>query len=131
MPHIIVEHSANLNKSHNMGDLVQKLSAAAIETGVFPLAGIRVRMHPVDIFAMADGHPDNAFVAVITRIGAGRDVETQKRSNKAIYDCLCTYFAREIDAGYFAVSVDMEINNPELSFKRNGVADRLKREKSG
>lgn len=130
MPHIIVEHSAKLNESHDMAELAQNLSDAAMETGIFPLAGIRVRMHPVDIYAMADGHPDNVFVAVIVRLGAGRDLETQQRGGKSIYDCLCAYFASEIDAGFMAITVDMEINDPDLSFKRNGVRDRLQREAS-
>ena len=130
MPHFIVEHSANLSAPHDMQALAQKISDVTNATGIFPLAGIRVRMHPVETYAMADGHPDNAFVAVIMRIGAGRDLETRQSAGRTVYDCICEFFADEIERGFMAVSVDMEINDPDMSFKRNGVADRLKRENS-
>ncbi|MGI9367099.1 MAG: 5-carboxymethyl-2-hydroxymuconate isomerase [Rhizobiaceae bacterium] len=130
MPHLIVEHTANLNKTHDMADLAKRLSDVAVATEIFPLAGVRVRMHPVETYAMADGHPDNAFIAVIMRIGAGRDLEARQRGGQAIFDLLCNCFADEIQQGYMAVSVDIEINDPDMSFKRNGVAGRLKREAS-
>jgi len=130
MPHLIVEHSSNLSQSHDMAALAQQLSNDVAETGIFPLAGIRVRMHPIDTYAMADGHVDNAFIAVIMRIGAGRDLETRQRGGKAVFDCLCDHFADELEAGFMAVSVDIEINDADMSWKRNGVAGRLKRETS-
>ncbi len=128
MPHVIVEHSANLSSSHDMQRLADLIRKAAVSCGVFPLAGIRVRMHPVEIFAMADGHPDNAFVAIVMRIGAGRDLETRQGAGRGVYEVVCDYFAAEIERGFMAVTVDMEINDPDVSFKRNGVANRLKKE---
>lgn len=128
MPHLIVEYSANLTTSHDMAALARKLGDVMAETGIFPLAGIRVRMHPVKTYAMADGHPDNAFVAAIIRIGAGRDLETRQAGAKAVFDCLCQCFAEQIELGFMAISVDMEINDPDMSFKRNGLTARLKRE---
>ena len=128
MPHLIVEHSANLSASHDMADLAQRLNDVVAATGIFPLAGVRVRMYPVETYSMADGHPDNAFIAVIMRIGAGRDLETRQRGGQVVFDLLCNTFADAIEQGYIAVSVDIEINDPDMSLKRNGVAGRLKRE---
>ena len=128
MPHLIVEHSANLSASHDMADLAQRLNDVVVATGIFPLAGVRVRMYPVETYSMADGHPDNAFIAVIMRIGAGRDLETRQRGGQVVFDLLCNTFADAIEQGYMAVSVDIEINDPDMSLKRNGVAGRLKRE---
>ena len=127
MPHFIVEHSANLSSSHDMQWLADQISAVSVETGVFPLAGVRVRLHPVFSYSMADRHPDNTFVAIIMRVGAGRDTLTLQAEGRRVYECVCNFFAAEIEAGYMAISVDMEINDPELSFKRNGVADRMKK----
>ena len=130
MPHLIVEHTANLSETHDLADLARRLGDVVVGTGIFPLSGVRVRMHPVETYAMADGHPDNAFIAVIKRIGAGRDLETRQRGGQVVFDLLCNTFADEIQQGYMAVSVDIEINDPDMSFKRNGVAGRLKREAS-
>ena len=128
MPHLIVEHSANLSESHDMLDLAQRLNDAIVATGIFPLAGVRIRMHQIETYSMADNHPDNAFVAVIMRIGAGRDLETRQRGGQVVFDLLCNTFADEIERGYVAISVDIEINDPDMTYKRNGVAGRLKRE---
>lgn len=128
MPHLIVEHSANLSDQHDMADLAQRLNGVMVATNIFPLAGVRVRMHPIETYSMADGHPDNAFVAAIMRIGAGRDLEVRQRGGQVVYDLLCNTFADAIEQGYMAISVDIEINDPDMSFKRNGVAGRLKRE---
>ncbi|MBV9079473.1 MAG: 5-carboxymethyl-2-hydroxymuconate isomerase, partial [Methylobacteriaceae bacterium] len=43
MPHIIVEYSANLDGAISPRRLVNGLHAAALETGVFPLGGLRTR----------------------------------------------------------------------------------------
>ena len=128
MPHLIVEHSANLNESHDMADLANRMGEACVASGIFPLAGVRVRMHPVKTYAMADNHRDNAFIAVVMRIGAGRDLETRQRGGQVVFDLLCNTFADAIEQGFMAISVDIEINDPDMSFKRNGVAGRLKRE---
>ncbi|NKB53605.1 MAG: 5-carboxymethyl-2-hydroxymuconate delta-isomerase [Rhizobiaceae bacterium] len=128
MPHLIVEHSANLSDQHDMADLARRLSEVVVATGIFPLAGVRVRMHSVATGSIADEHPDNAFIAVIMRIGAGRDLETRQTGGQVVFDLLCNTFADAIEQGFMAVSVDIEINDPDMSFKRNGIAGRLKRE---
>jgi 5-carboxymethyl-2-hydroxymuconate isomerase len=127
MPHLIIEHSANLSDSHDMGEIAERLGEVLAASDIFPVAGIRVRMHPVETYAIADGHPDNAFVAAIMRIGAGRDLETRQRAGADVFDSLCNTFADEIQQSYMAISVDIEINDPDMSFKRNGVANRMKR----
>ena len=59
------------------------LTDVAAGTGVFPLAGIRCRALPRDSYRVADGHPDNGFVHVELRVGAGRDVSTLRRAGEA------------------------------------------------
>jgi 5-carboxymethyl-2-hydroxymuconate isomerase len=41
-----------------------------------------MRAKPRDVCVIADGHKDNAFVAVTVRIGHGRDAETRKRAGQ-------------------------------------------------
>ncbi len=125
MPHLIVEHSANLSKSHDMQALADCINEAVQTTGIFPLAGIRVRLHPSQICSIADGHPDNAFVAIIMRIGAGRDLATRQRGGQAVFDAVCDFFKTEMDSGFMAVSLDIEINDPDMSLKKNGIRTRL------
>ncbi len=125
MPHLIVEHSANLSETHDLQRLSDELRTVIDETGIFPLAGVRVRFHPSEVYTIADSHPDNGFLAIIMRVGAGRDVETKQKAGQAVFDHACAFFAGEIQAGTMMVSVDIEENNPELTFKKNGVHGRL------
>ena len=125
MPHFIVEHSANLAHRHDVKALARTIAAAAAETGVFPLAGIRVRFHPVETYVVADDHPDNAFVSVIVRLGAGRDMETKARAGCHVFDAITAFFGEDMASGHLAVSLDMDESVPETSFKANSIHQRL------
>lgn len=125
MPHFIVEHSANLAESYDLQALADIIRDAAAETGVFPLAGIRVRFHPSEIYTIADGHPENAFLAIVVRLGAGRDMETKNRAGKMVFDAVCGFFGDAMTNGHMMVSLDMDENNAELSFKANSVHRRM------
>ena len=43
MPHFTIEYSANLDERLDMAEVVDVVRKAAVETGIFPLGGIRVR----------------------------------------------------------------------------------------
>jgi len=43
MSHFTTEYSANLDQRVDMGKIVEVIRKAAVETGIFPLGGIRVR----------------------------------------------------------------------------------------
>lgn len=125
MPHLIVEHTARLLQTHDMQALADRLRDVAVETGVFPLAGVRVRLHAADVEAVADGHPDNAYVAILLRIGAGRDTATRRSAGQALFDAAQRFFETEIAGGHFMISLDIQVNDPEVSFKANSIRDRL------
>ena len=85
MPHLIVEYSANLERDLDIPRLVAGVHAAALETGVFPIGGIRTRAERREIYAVADSHPDNAFIHVQARIGAGRMPEVRQKAAEHIF----------------------------------------------
>ena len=71
MPHIWIEYSANLDLDTRA--LMRVVQDAAVGDGsLYPLAGARTRALRVDDYLIVDGHPDNAFVHVLLRIGHGR-----------------------------------------------------------
>ena len=55
MPHFTIEYSANLDGRVDMGAVVELVRKAAVETGIFPLGGIRVRAIRCEHYAIADG----------------------------------------------------------------------------
>ena len=125
MPHFIVEYSDNLSSKRDWGKLPKLISDAAMETGLFPLAGMRVRLYPVQEHSIADEHPDNAFVAIVVRIGAGRSKEDQNKAGQHIFDVLSEFFSTELQSGHFMLSLDIVENDPKVSFKANSIHSRL------
>ncbi|MEW6643911.1 MAG: 5-carboxymethyl-2-hydroxymuconate Delta-isomerase [Pseudomonadota bacterium] len=128
MPHFTIEYSANLTDRVDMGAIVELVRRAAVETGVFPLGGIRVRAIRCDDYAVADGDPQHGFLAMVLRLGQGRDLPTRKRAGAEIFEALSTHLDPVFSSSRFALSFDIvEILN-ETSWKRNNIHDHLKAE---
>ena len=125
MPHFTIEYSADLDARLDMGGVVELVRREAVATGVFPLGGIRVRAIPCPHVAIADGSADLSFLAMVLRIGEGRDLATRQRAGAQIFDAL----SRHLDALFgergFALSFDMQINDPAVSWKRNSIHERV------
>lgn len=130
MPHLSIEHSANLASLSDLTALCERLRDVMLETGVFPHGGIRVRCLSCTHVAIADGHPNNAFAAMVIRMGAGRSDEAKQQAGAAIMQAAEAHFAPLLDDGYFMLSLDIVENNPALSWKTNTVHARLKQEQN-
>ena len=88
MPHLIIEHSANLAERVDVDRLVDALHDAALATGTASIDALRTRAVAREHYAVGDRHPDNAFVAVTARLGAGRGEAEQQRFVEALMDAL-------------------------------------------
>ncbi len=121
MPHLVVEYSANLEDEIAIQELVRKIHEATFATGVFELAAIRTRAERRDVYAVADRHGDNAFVAVRVSIGKGRDEETRQRLGKAIFDAVCSHLEKIPKGGSTAISLEVREIDPTAAFRRNNL----------
>jgi 5-carboxymethyl-2-hydroxymuconate isomerase len=128
MPHFTIEYSANLDARLDMGKVVEVVRKAAVETGIFPLGGIRVRAIRCEHYAVADGGADFGFLAMVLRLGEGRDLATRKKAGEHIFKALSAYLDPVFAQSKFALSFDMQINDKETSWKRNNIHDVLKAE---
>jgi 5-carboxymethyl-2-hydroxymuconate isomerase len=126
MPHFTIEYSANLDSRLDMGDVVELVRKAAVETGIFPLGGIRVRAIRCEHYAIADGRDEYGFLDMVLRLGEGRDLATRKKAGEYIFTALSAYLDPAFASGKFALSFDMQINDKETSWKRNNIHDALK-----
>jgi 5-carboxymethyl-2-hydroxymuconate isomerase len=128
MPHFTIEYSANLDARLDMGKIVEIVRKAAVETGIFPLGGIRVRAIPCEHFAIADGNPHHGFLDMVLRLGEGRDLATRKKAGEHIFRALSDHLDPVFATSQFALSFDMQINDKETSWKRNNIHEALKAE---
>ncbi|HKO72892.1 MAG TPA: 5-carboxymethyl-2-hydroxymuconate Delta-isomerase [Bradyrhizobium sp.] len=128
MPHFTIEYSGNLDQRVDMGEVVELVRKAAVETGIFPVGGIRVRAIRCEHYAIADGAKHFGFLAMVLRLGEGRDLASRKRAGEHIFRALSSYLDPVFAAGKFALSFDMQINDKETSWKRNNIHEALKAE---
>jgi len=126
MPHFTIEYSGNLDVLIDMGEVVEVVRKAAVETGIFPLGGIRVRAIKCEHYAIADGRPDFGFLDMVLRLGEGRDLATRKKAGEHIFKALSAYLDPVFASEKFALSFDMQINDKETSWKRNNIHEAVK-----
>ena len=123
MPHLTIEYSGNLETRVDLQALVQQLHDAALATGIFPEKGLRTRAAPRDVYRIADGHPDNAFIHVLVRIGSGRDLETRRRAGAAIFAALVEATRTDQDHRPLALSLEIQEIHPDLTWKHNNLEE--------
>jgi 5-carboxymethyl-2-hydroxymuconate isomerase len=128
MPHFTIQYSANLDARLDMGEVVEVVRKAAVETGIFPLGGIRVRAIRCEHYAIADGAADYGFLDMVLRLGEGRDLATRKKAGEHIFRALSQHLDPVFSQSKFALSFDMQINDKNTSWKRNNIHDALKAE---
>jgi 5-carboxymethyl-2-hydroxymuconate isomerase len=128
MPHFTIEYSANLDNRVDMSKVVEIVRKAAVETGIFPLGGIRVRAIRCEHYAIADGNPNLSFLDMLLRLGEGRDLATRQKAGEHIFKALSAHLDPVFAQGKFALSFDMQINDKDTSWKRNNIHEALKAE---
>lgn len=126
MPHFTLEYSANLDGLVDMARTVEVVRKAAVETGIFPLGGIRVRAVRCEHYAIADGRADYGFLDMVLRLGEGRDLAARKKAGEHIFKALLAHLDPVFAKTKFALSFDMQINDNDTSWKRNNIHDALK-----
>ncbi len=108
MAHFIFEYSANLPEDLlDMPGLMAKLHAAAADTGVFPLSGIRSRAHRCEEYRVADGDPACGFVNLSMKVGAGRDGDTRLQVGRQLFDTMVEHLQPLLAQHNVALSFEM------------------------
>lgn len=128
MPHILIDYSANLEDRLDMPGLCRALRDAAVATGVFPLAGIRVRAMRVDHVVIADGDPGHAYLDIALRIGAGRGAETRARALEAIFAAAQDFTRPVMAQSSLMLSMELREITTEFSRKISSIRDHLPKE---
>lgn len=130
MPHLIIEYSSNIEQEIDLDGLIEELHDTAVGTGVFPLGGIRTRASRREDYRIADGNPENGFVFLTVRYGAGRELETLRTAGQLIFDVLCRRLDELYNSIPLSLGMEMQEIDPNLSFKKNNIHERLARKAS-
>jgi len=109
----------------DMAGFCDALRRAAIDTGILPLAGVRVRALRADHVSLADGGADHGFVDISLRLRAGRDLASRKKATDQIFAAARTFLQPAMDRFSIALSFEMRDIDPELSPKTGTIRDHL------
>jgi 5-carboxymethyl-2-hydroxymuconate isomerase len=123
---LTIEYSANLDPSGDLPGLCLSLHAALMQTALFEEGAIRIRALPCPHYAIADLLAQNAFAALVLRIGAGRSPEDKRRIGAAVMSAAQAHFKAQLAKPHFALSLDLVENDPALSWKTNAIHPRLR-----
>jgi 5-carboxymethyl-2-hydroxymuconate isomerase len=125
VPHIIVEYSANLEATVPIAALVADVHRAVLATGIFKLGAVRTRATRHDMFVIADGDPQNAFINVIARVARGRPAEKRRSLAEAIMAVLDQQTATSTRSRGLALSVYVEEIDEEGALRKNNLHARM------
>ncbi|MGJ8547237.1 MAG: 5-carboxymethyl-2-hydroxymuconate Delta-isomerase [Sulfitobacter sp.] len=121
MPHFHIDYSSNLEARMDMAAFCAVIRDAAAQTGVFPLAGIRVRALRADHVVMADGNPDHAYLDLSIRLRAGREQAAKEAACAHIFAAAEAFCAEVMATSSFMLSMEMRDIDPALSPKASSI----------
>lgn len=127
MPHLYVEYSANTEALVDVDGLLDSLYDAALETGVFPLGGIRVRAQKMEKYRIADCDEENCYIHVTALLGHGRPLDVRRRVGESLFASLRGYCAAAFEKHPLALSLTVQELHPELNFKQNNLHEYVSR----
>lgn len=127
MPHFTIDYSPNLEEHVDIAGLCDHLRRSAIDTGVFPLAGIRVRAFAASHVSIADGDPKHGYIDISVRLRAGRDIATRKSATQAMFDAVRDHLSLAMASQSLALSFEMRDIDPDLSPKCGSIRDHMQK----
>ena len=128
MPHLNIEYSANLDDALDIQALVERIHETALETGIFPLGGVRTRAEARTHYRIANGDPSAGYIHMMVRIGSGRDAETRRAAGEHIFAALCDFTDEHYRAHPLALSFELHEIPPEMAWRKNNLHELLKKD---
>jgi len=115
---VILEYSSNLAELTDIDELVVAVHEAALATGTAPLDALRTRAVARHHYAIADRDPDNMFLAITARLGAGRADDEKHAFVEALLAAVVDQLG---DAPTLMISVEYQEIDPSFRINRNNL----------
>jgi 5-carboxymethyl-2-hydroxymuconate isomerase len=128
MPHFVFEYSSNLDGRVDFDALCARVLETVLDSGLFEIGAVRVRAVRCEAYAIADRLPENAFIDMSFRIGAGRSAADRKRLGDSIFAAVTETLSALFEMPHFALSLEIREIDPDLSWKKNAIHPRLRQQ---
>lgn len=125
MPHVMIDYAPVVEDHVNMADFCEVLRKAAIETGIFPLPGIRVRAVRANHVAIADGNSKHGYIDVSVRLRGGRPAEARRAAIEDMFLAAKDFLKPALEHHSIALSFEMRDIDPDLSPKYGTIREHL------
>ncbi|MFC6619245.1 5-carboxymethyl-2-hydroxymuconate Delta-isomerase [Deinococcus radiophilus] len=128
MPHLTVEYTDNIN-TPRIPELLRELNGVLLaHANTYPVGGIRARAYRLSEYEVADStEPNDAFVHVILKIGAGRSEEVRQVTGDQLFAALSRHFADEFAHRPLALSLEIQEFSEAGTWKQNNIHQRYKK----
>ncbi len=125
MPHFIMEYSRNIESELDVPALLKIVNETAVDTGVFPLGGIRSRAVCHREYRVADGDPENAFIYFTVKVGRGREPDVLHEACETIFVAITEFLQPLYDTRAISIGFDVIELDTVYSGKKNNIHEKL------
>lgn len=116
MPHLSLEHSANLLEKTRLVDLFKKCHILLAEYLPTDMNSCVSRAIECDQYYIGEGQPNRAFIHVSLKVKAGRTFETLQKTSEALLTAISEYCVESHRQLNLKISLDVvELQNNYFS----------------
>jgi 5-carboxymethyl-2-hydroxymuconate isomerase len=122
MPHIQIDYTANLEDVVIGKKLVDVIHTITVDSGIFPVWGIRTFARPVQHYRVGNGEVDNGFVNVTVRIAPGRNLALRQRINQELFGVVLQSMDELFKTHRLGCQLEVTEFDAEVSIYKNNLA---------
>jgi 5-carboxymethyl-2-hydroxymuconate isomerase len=123
MPHIQIDYTANLANAVIEGRLVDRVHQATVDTGIFPVWGIRTFAQAMGEYRVGNGQASNGFVNVTVRIAPGRNLALRQRIRHELFDAMLAAMGPLFENYRLGCQLEVTEFDVDVSVYRNNLAN--------
>lgn len=123
MPHIQIDYTANLADAVIGGRLVDRVHQAAVDSGIFPVWGIRTLARALNDYRVGNGEAGNGFVNVTVRIAPGRDLALRQRIRQELFGAVLAAMAPLFQNHRLGCQLEVTEFDADVSIYQNNLAN--------
>ena len=122
MPHIQIDYSANLEKAVADARLVDAIHQAAVDSGIFPVWGIRTFARALTHCRVGNGEADNGFVNVTVRVAPGRNLALRQRITRELFGAVLQTMDELFKTHRLGCQLEVTEFDADVSIYKNNLA---------
>ncbi|MDB5931894.1 MAG: 5-carboxymethyl-2-hydroxymuconate delta isomerase [Polaromonas sp.] len=122
MPHIQIDYTANLANAVIEGRLVDRVHQAAVDSGIFPVWGIRTFAQAMGHHCVGNGQAGNGFVHITVRIAPGRSLELRQCVKQELFGAMLATMGPMFEAHRLGCQLEVTEFDADFSVYHNNLA---------